>query len=420
MKQAGVSAVRSNDQPASLDLRAEIDPLTRGQDDDVNVLMISDVYFPRINGVSTSIETFRRELSTLGVRSHLIAPAYPGEDADAGITRIKSKKVWLDPEDRMMRYGDIVKLAQSLRGRKFDLVHIHTPFIAHYAGLALARELRVPCVLTYHTLFEEYLHHYIPFMPIAWSRPLARRFSRAQCNAVDHVIVPSTAMLERLRAYGVKAPIEVLPTGIPLTQFTTRDASGFRSQYDIDAKRPVMLFVGRVAFEKNLAFLLRAVEIARRSQPQILLVIAGQGPAESRLKKMTRKLGLERNVRFIGYLDRVRELPACYCAANAFVFASDTETQGLVLLEAMAAGVPVISTAVMGTRDILAPARGALVAPQDEAGFAAAINRLLGDAALCARLAEEAPHYAREWASDVMARRLADFYRRAKVHHAAG
>ena len=396
------------------------DPLRCGNAADVNVLMISDVYFPRINGVSTSIETFRRELSTLGVRSHLIAPAYPGEDANADITRVKSKKVWLDPEDRMMRYRDIVRLAQSLRGRKFDLIHIHTPFIAHYAGLALARELGLPCVLTYHTLFEEYLHHYIPFMPRAWSRPLARRFSREQCNAVNQVIVPSSAMLERLRAYGVRTPIEVLPTGIPLTQFTTRDASGFRSQYAIDPKRPVMLFVGRVAFEKNLAFLLRVIEIARGSHPEILLVIAGQGPAESRLKRLTRKLGLENNVRFIGYLDRVRELPACYCAAEAFVFASDTETQGLVLLEAMAAGVPVISTAVMGTRDILAPERGALVAPQDAAGFAATISRLLGDAALRARLADEAPQYAREWASDVMARRLADFYHRAKVNHAAG
>ena len=403
-----------------MDLDEVSDPLRRGNAADVNVLMISDVYFPRINGVSTSIETFRRELSTLGVRSHLIAPAYPGEDANADITRVKSKKVWLDPEDRMMRYRDIVRLAQSLRGRKFDLIHIHTPFIAHYAGLALARELRLPCVLTYHTLFEEYLHHYIPFMPRAWSRPLARRFSREQCNAVNQVIVPSSAMLERLRAYGVRTPIEVLPTGIPLTQFTTRDASGFRSQYAIDPKRPVMLFVGRVAFEKNLAFLLRVIEIARGSHPEILLVIAGQGPAESRLKRLTRKLGLENNVRFIGYLDRVRELPACYCAAEAFVFASDTETQGLVLLEAMAAGVPVISTAVMGTRDILAPERGALVAPQDAAGFAATISRLLGDAALRARLADEAPQYAREWASDVMARRLADFYHRAKVNHAAG
>lgn len=387
---------------------------------DVNVLMISDVYFPRINGVSTSIETFRRELSPLGIRSHLIAPAYPEQEMDAGITRIRSKKVLFDPEDRMMRYRDIVKLADELRGRNFDLVHIHTPFIAHYAGLMLARKLCVPCVLTYHTLFEEYLHHYVPFMPKALTRPLARRFSREQCNAVDEVIVPSTAMLERLRAYGITTPINVLATGIPLTQFTVSAQNGFRAKHDIDANRPMLLFVGRVAFEKNLAFLLRVVDIVRRSQPDILLVIAGEGPAESRLARLTKKLALESNVRFIGYLDRVRELPACYGAADAFVFASDTETQGLVLLEAMAAGLPVISTAVMGTRDILAPGRGALVAPQDEAGFAATIIRFLNDASLRAQLAADAPQYAREWASDVMARKLADFYRHAKVQHATG
>lgn len=393
-------------------------PHPDGGSDDVNVLMISDVYFPRINGVSTSIETFRRELSSLGIQSHLIAPAYPEQQTYADITRIRSKKVLFDPEDRMMRYRDIITLAQSLRERKFDLVHIHTPFVAHYAGLALARELGLPCALTYHTLFEEYLHHYIPFMPKAWTRPIARRFSREQCNAVDQVIVPSTAMLERLRAYGVKTPIEVLPTGIPLAQFITRGANSFRTRYDIDARRPVMLFVGRVAFEKNLAFLIRATDIVRRSHPEILFIIAGRGPAESRLAKMTRRLGLEHNVRFIGYLDRMRELPACYCAADVFVFASDTETQGLVLLEAMAAGLPVVSTAVMGTRDILAPGRGALVAPQDEAGFAAATIRLLNDASLRTQLAADAPQYAREWAANVMARRLADFYRHAKVQHA--
>lgn len=379
--------------------------------------MISDVYFPRINGVSTSIETFRRELSTLGVGSHLIAPAYSEQDGNAGITRIRSKKVWLDPEDRMMRYGDIKRLAATLRGRAFNLVHIHTPFVAHYAGLAIARELRLPCVLTYHTLFEEYLHHYVPFMPIALTRQVARRFSREQCNAVDEVIVPSTAMLERLQSYGVRKPLTVLPTGIPLTQFNTV-ADGFRARYGIPPTRPVLLFVGRVAHEKNLALLLRVVALVRRTIPDVLLIIAGEGPAERSLARQTKRLDIESNVRFIGYLDRMRELPACYRAADAFIFASDTETQGLVLLEAMAAGLPVISTAVMGTRDILAPERGALIAPQDEAGFAAMVIRLLNDPQLRARLATDAPQYAREWASDVMAARLQTFYRHVIASHA--
>ena len=107
-----------------------------------------------------------------------------------------------------------------------DLIHIQTPFIAHYAGLKAARKLGLPVVATYHTLFEEYLQHYAPLIPSSWLRGQARAFSRRQCNALDGIVVPSTAMRERLTSYGVKTPLHVLPTGIPLERF-----SGAREEY---------------------------------------------------------------------------------------------------------------------------------------------------------------------------------------------
>lgn len=376
----------------------------------MNVLMISDVYFPRINGVSTSIETFRQELRQHGVRVFLIAPDYSGGGDDEDIIRIPARRVIFDPEDRMMRIDYIKKLISSLSRYSLDLVHIQTPFVAHYAGVAIAQKLGLRCITTYHTLFEEYLYHYVPCIPKRWMQGFARRLSRQQCNDVDAVIVPSTAMEERLRTYGVTAPIRRIPTGMPLTQFKCGDRSIFRARHGIGEERPTLLFVGRVAFEKNLEFVLQAVDRARRKIPDLLLVIAGEGPAEKGLKKITRKLDLEQNVHFIGYLDRRSELLDCYSAADAFVFASRTETQGLVLLEAMAVGLPVVSTAVMGTRDILAPKRGALVAPDDLQGFADSLVRMLTDRELRTRLAVDAPHYAREWAADIMAERLLSFY----------
>lgn len=377
----------------------------------MKILMISDVYFPRINGVSTSIETFRNDLHEHGCHTLLVAPDYGAVEREQdGIIRIPSRRLPLDPEDRMMRMRDIIELTAKVREQGVDLVHIQTPFVAHYAGTRLAEALQVPCVETYHTFFEEYLFHYVPIVPKRWMRGLSRRFSREQCNAVDAIIVPSNAMRQVLGDYGVKRPIHILPTGIPLQRFAEGDGEAFRRKHNLTADRPVLLYVGRVAFEKNIEFLLRSVTKIRHKFTDVLLLITGEGPALKSLRQQVDALGLAENVRFLGYLDRRQELLDCYRAADAFVFASRTETQGLVLLEAMALGVPVVSTAAMGTRDILAPQRGALVAEDNEEDFAAKVILLLGDASLRQRLRSEAPNYAQEWCAKRMARRLARLY----------
>lgn len=378
----------------------------------MKILMISDVYFPRVNGVSTSIETFRRTLAERGIRITLIAPDYGGEqDAEgADIIRIPAHRLPFDPEDRRMEYGAIMRLSERLRQENYDLIHIQTPFVAHYAGIALAKQLGLPTVETYHTFFEEYLHHYLPFLPRAATRGIARLASRRQCNAVDAVIVPSIAMRDGLLAYGVGKPMHILPTGIPIERFAQGQGEAFRSKHDIPAERPMLLYVGRVAFEKNIGFLLRATVLARRQRPDLLLVITGEGPALSALHREAETLGLADAVRFVGYLDRKQELPDCYNAANAFVFASRTETQGLVLIEAMAAGTPAIALSIMGTADILAPRRGALVAEDDEADFAAKIVTLIDDPALQQKLADEARVYAAEWSAPAHAESLQNLY----------
>ena len=375
--------------------------------------MISDVYFPRVNGVSTSIETFRHDLHDLGIATALIAPDYAAAPAPAepDVIRIPARFLPLDPEDRMMRLVPIRELTARLREQRYDLIHIQTPFVAHYAGIELADALGVPRIETYHTFFEEYLFHYVPFLPRRWLRGFARRFSRIQGNQVDALIVPSRAMRERLAQYGVRRPMHVLPTGIPLARFAGGDGAAFRARFGIAPERPTVAYVGRVAFEKNIDFLLRATALARRSVPDLLLVVTGEGPALKSLKRLARRLRIEDNVLFVGYLDRRSGLVDGYCAADAFVFASRTETQGLVLLEAMALGVPVVSTAVMGTCDILDAGRGALVSPDNEEDFASQMVRLLQNGELRAKLALEARDYAQEWNATTMARRLTDFYR---------
>ena len=373
--------------------------------------MLSDVYFPRINGVSTSIQTFRRQFAALGHEVLLIAPSYgPDTDPEAGIVRLPARAVPFDPEDRVMGLQAALRLEPVLRERRFDLIHIQTPFVAHYAGVALSQRLGLPCVETYHTFFEEYLYHYVPIVPRTWMRAAARRFSRAQCNDLDAVVVPSRAMRDVLRDYGVRVPVEIIPTGIELERLSGGDGLAFRQRHGIAPDRPVLVHVGRVAHEKNIDFLLRMLTRVRAAIPDVLLIIAGEGPASGHLQRLATRLGLDRNILFLGYLDRRNTLLDCYCGGDAFVFASRTETQGLVLLEAMALGLPVVSTAVMGTRDILECGRGALVAREDEAEFASCVVGLLLDPASRRRLSGEATSYACEWAAPRMATRLLEFY----------
>lgn len=309
-----------------------------------------------------------------------------------------------------MRWGRLDQVLQGLSADDFDLVHIHTPFVAHYAGVRYARRRGIPCLATYHTFFEEYLHHYVPSLPRRIGRGLARAFTRAQCADVRALVAPSEPLRQVLHEYGVKTPVHVIPTGLPADRFRLGDGRRFRALAGLPPDRPLVTYIGRVAHEKNIEFLVRSFAQVRKTVPGALLVIAGEGPARETLRRRVAALGLAADVHFAGYLERDTALLDCYAAAAVFVFASRTETQGLVLLEAMAQGTPVVSTAELGTRSILAPACGALIAEEREEPFAASVVRVLTDEGLRRTLSDQGRTYARGWSSAAMAGRLGELY----------
>ena len=379
----------------------------------MNILFISDVFFPRVNGVSTSINTFATELRALGHQVTLIAPSYTDEDKqEEWIVRVPSHKIYFDPEDRLMNFGKLKALLPWIRDKHFDVIHIHTPFTAHYVGIHFGKKLDIPVVETYHTFFEDYLHHYLPFIPQFISRKLARTISRRQCNAVDGIVSPSKPMLDVLKQYGIKTPAEVVATGLDDSSFARVDGEHFRMSHDIPLAQPMLLFVGRVAHEKNIGFLLEMhVELIKK-HPDALLVITGEGPAEESIKHSIDKLDISNKVRMIGYLDRSHELIACYKAADIFIFASKSETQGLVLLEAMAQGTAVVAIAELGTKSILIEGEGVLIAKDDINDFADKVSVLLSDAPKRQMIGEKGRQYAQEkWGAGVLAKKVAKFYK---------
>jgi glycosyltransferase involved in cell wall biosynthesis len=379
----------------------------------MNILFISDVFFPRVNGVSTSINTFATELRALGHHVTLIAPSYTDEEKqEEWIVRVPSHKIYFDPEDRLMNFGKLKALLPWIRDKHFDVIHIHTPFTAHYVGIHFGKKLDIPVVETYHTFFEDYLHHYLPFIPQFISRKLARTISRRQCNAVDGIVSPSKPMLDVLKQYGIKTPAEVVATGLDDSSFANVDGEHFRMSHDIPLTQPMLLFVGRVAHEKNIGFLLEMHVELIKNHPDALLVITGEGPAEESIKQSIEKLGISNKVRMIGYLDRGHELIACYKAADIFVFASKSETQGLVLLEAMAQGTAVVAIAELGTKSILIEGEGVLIAKDDINDFADKVSALLSDAPKRQMIGEKGRQYAQEkWGAGILAKKVAKFYK---------
>ena len=377
----------------------------------MNILMLSDVYFPRVNGVSTSMQTFCRELVGFGHRVTIVAPDYgiADDDSEFEIIRLPSRRIFFDPEDRLIRKSAACRIALELACRSWDVIHIHTPFRAHQIGVELARKTGRPTVESYHTYFEEYVANYLPWFPPKILRFFVRRFSRRLCESVDHLIVPTTEMADVLRGYGIRTPSTVVPTGIRLEEFARGDAARFRRTHGFGEAQLLLLTVSRLAIEKNIDFLLEVARILK-GEFDFAFVIAGEGPDAPRLGRLTRTLGLDKHVRFLGNLDRYTTLVDCYSAADVFTFASSTETQGLVLIEAMACGAPIVSTAVMGTATVLRDTRSALISEGDAEAFAANVARLLRSPAERAALSAAGPLDAEKWSASALMRKVIGMY----------
>jgi 1,2-diacylglycerol 3-alpha-glucosyltransferase len=388
----------------------------------LNILMISDVYFPRVNGVSTSMQTFCRELVGFGHAVTIVAPDYGIADAETEfeMIRLPSRRIFFDPEDRLIKKSVVRSVVRDLARRSWDVIHIHTPFRAHQIGVALARITGRPTVESYHTYFEEYIANYLPWFPPSLLRLFVRRFSRRLCENIDHLIVPTAEMAEVLRGYGIGTPSTVVPTGIRLEEFAHGDGARFRRDHGIGETQPMLLTVSRLAIEKNIDFLLEVARLLKTEFNNFVFVIAGEGPDAPRLRRVTRSLGLDRHVRFLGNLDRRTTLLDCYSAADVFMFASSTETQGLVLIEAMACGAPIVSTAVMGTATVLRDTHSALVSKGDVGGFAALVARLLRSPSERKVLSAAGPKDAAQWSATALMRNVVAMYERLASNDRSG
>lgn len=377
----------------------------------MNICLVTDTYLPRVNGVVQSIRSFAREFKRHGHRVFILAPRFPKyQDPEADIWRFPSHYLFFDPEDRLANtwLPSSQALIRRLGEAKIDLIHTQTPFSLGMAAIGWARRFQIPLVHTYHTLFEAYVHLYIRILTEKAGRSLAARFSRWFCNQHDLNVVPSSPIKETLQGYGVTRPIVVNPTGIDLSPFQNLEGPRMRKQLGFGEQDILLLTMGRVAREKNLPFLFDVLERLAPRHPQARLVISGQGPALEETKAECTRRGLQDKVVFLGYLNR-KDWVDLYAAADLHLLASVTETQGLVLTEAMAAGTPCVAVAAMGVKDVMAGGGGLAVGLNVEE-FAAAVHRLLTDQDLYAAKVAEAKIQAQAWSIEAKAVEMLGHY----------
>lgn len=372
----------------------------------MRIALFSDCYFPTINGVVTSIALQRAELQRMGHQVDLYCPRYekPFED-DQSTYRLsafpfpfhKAEQVTLPWPPRLLR---------RLATVDYDVVHLQTPFSMGLLGLAAACRRGWPRVFHHHTLWEEY----VDYLPIP--KRATERASIAYCRwfaqRCQRVIAPSQRVRERFAAQGVRQPIAVIPTGIQAEQFEHGQA---RPEWEPGTE--VCLYIGRLAHEKSLDVVVRVFAELHQSRPQTRLWLVGDGPARSSLERQVAEAGLTAATHFFGFVGR-DSLKDFLASARLFLFASLTETQGLVLLEAQAGGLPVVAVRASGVDEAVDPGRtGFLVEPGQEAAMVAAAERLLEQPDLAEQMSQQAKLWSRDFSTESMGRALVETYRQA-------
>ncbi len=336
----------------------------------MRVALFTECYRPIVNGIVASIDALRDGLRARGVGVTTVAPHFPGaDDARDDVVRIPSLPLPTPTEYRLcvpfLRADDRRKL------HGIDVVHAHSPFVTGWMAASYAHKHRVPLVFTYHTRLDAYAH-YAPFDRAMTERAMIE-LTRRYANRADAVVVPTRAMEVRLRELGVRSRIAVVPSAIDVPVFAAgRRNALLRARLGARDDAPLVLVVSRLGAEKNVELAIDALALV----PDAVLAVVGDGPHRGALEERARRLGVAARVRFAGTIARER-LPDVYASADVLLFPSTTETQGLVLIEALAAGLPVVAADSPASRDVLGKA-GRIVAPEPAAAAAGVRAVLIG------------------------------------------
>ncbi|MFA5059193.1 MAG: alpha/beta fold hydrolase [Candidatus Omnitrophota bacterium] len=337
----------------------------------MRILMMTNTYFPIVGGLEQSVYSFSEEFKTLGHEVLIVTPTFNGAPVEEpGVIRLPAFQKF-NRTIFSVNFPFSMLLTRLMKEFSPDIVHSHCPFFMGDFALRLSRQHAIPLVFTYHTMFEEYTQD-LPVQNEGVKRFMVK-LSAGYANFVDRLIVPCESVQEILLKRGVKTPMEIVPTGVDLKRFSKGDRKGFREQNHIPLDALVIGHAGRLASEKNLDFLIQCMVEALKKDTRVHALIVGKGSSEKMIKGTFQKAGLQERVHLVGVL-QYQNLVDAYFAMDVFAFASLSETQGIVLIEAMASGAPVVALDAPGARDMVKDgSNGRLLMEMDQPSFSEAL-----------------------------------------------
>ncbi len=338
----------------------------------MNIVMMTNTYKPIIGGLERSVEAFTEYYRKKDHQVLIVTPEH--QEAlghEEGVIRVPAIQHF-NGTDFSVELPIHFTLLKELDQWKPDIIHSHHPFLIGDTALRASERYQIPIVFTHHTLFEQYTH-YVPVKARAL-KDFVVGLAVGYANLCDHVFAPSESIRDLIKERGIIKPVSVVPTGIETEKFLKGDGEGFREKYGIRNDCFLCGTVGRVAKEKNTDFLMHAIARFLKDNDRAEFVVVGQGDALKGMSNYFDREGLSERFHTTGSLQD-QELVDAYHAMDVFVFASHSETQGLVLIEAMACGVPVVAVDAPGVREVCEErVNGRLISRDNEKDFCEALN----------------------------------------------
>ncbi len=382
----------------------------------LHIAHFTNTYHPVISGVVRSISTFREGLISLGHNVFIFAQGTSDyEDTEPFIFRYPTLDLPL-PGEFPLTIPFSSFITNVLPILKLDVIHSHHPFLVGQAAASQAKDLNLPLVFTYHTRYREYSHY------IALNQDLVKdvidRWLGDYMQQCHHIVAPSESIKSMLAEdYGITDQVTIIPTGIDPEPFLNADGQPLRRERGWQDNK-VLVSVGRLAPEKNWGTLLEAAALVMKQDPQVRLVLVGDGDEREALEDQAAELGVADRVEFTGKVT-FDDIPRYLKAADLFCFASISETQGVVTAEAMAAGLPIVAVDASGTSDVVTNGQEGLLTENDSQALAQGILRLLADEDLRHRFKETAVKTAQSLDLKLQAQKLVGVYEQAIENKAA-
>ncbi len=375
----------------------------------MRIAIFSESWYPYISGVNRSIEIFKMELEKRGHRIFLFVPGSGRiNQEDEDIFRFASIPAVFNPGYRLPAPIS-PRLNRTLKELDVDLIHAQAPMIMGRTAMSSSRRLGLPLVFTHHTLYDLYIHYAGPLAGLA--APYLNSYVRRFANKCDLVITPTHIVAELLAKRGITAPLKAVSTGVVLEEFEDCNRSWLCRRLDLSEKETIILCVARLGIEKNIFLLLNSFALINQSLPETRLVLAGLGPLRSKIRPYAESLGLGKKFFLLDQEFSRREMASIYSSADLFLYPSVTETQGIIINEAHAAGLPVVAVGAHGVAEMVEDGVDGLLTDAEAGSLAGAAVKVLTDQELQKHLGEGALQAARRINSGRMAEEMISAYR---------